>query len=209
MGFTMEDLERRLQDDAERDILDEKYPDSKPFDTLAQPNELRRLTKEAIYLTGGQYALLLQWLHPGLARGTFEHSDLEHRLLERVQSTIRFLSACIFGTELEKRAIFHLIHKENALVVGEGYSADDPELHKWTAATLFMSLKMVHETFFRKLERREEERLLKEAAIYGTSLRMPTDWWPKTLEEFYKYWDQNVETLEITEWARKLSKQLM
>ena len=209
MGFTMEDLERRLKNDAERDILEAKYPDAKPFDTIAQPNELRRFAKEAIYLTGGQYAILLQWLHPGLARGSIERSDFEHRLLGQLQTTSRFLNACIFGTELEKRAIFHVIHQEHALVVGDGHSADDPELHKWTAATLFMSLKMVHETFFRKLERREEERLFKEAAIYGTSLRMPTDWWPKTLEDFYKYWYHNIETLPMTDWARTLFSQLM
>ena len=209
MGFTMEDLERRLRNDAEQDLLDHVYPDAKPFDTIAQPNEIRRYAKETIYLSGGHYALLMQWLQPGLARGAVEHSEFNPRLLEHLQTTTRLLNAIIFGTELEKRAIFHMVNKKNALVVGEGYSAEDPELHKWTAATLFMSLKMVHEAFFRKLDRREEERLLREAAIYGTSLKMPPDMWPKDLDAFYEYWDYNIETLTVTEWAKTLFKQLM
>jgi uncharacterized protein (DUF2236 family) len=209
MGFTMEDLERRIKNDQDREMLDQKYPDAKPFDTIAQPNELRRLTKEAIYLTGGQYALLCLFLHPGLARGAVEHSDFDRHLMDRLRTTTRFINAVIFGTELEKRAVISVLHKEHEMVVGEGYSANDPELHKWTAATLFMSVKMVHEAFFHKLARNEEVRLYREAAIYGTSLKMPADWWPATLDDFYKYWDESIANLEMTKQAQTLSKQLL
>jgi hypothetical protein len=209
MGFTVEDLERRIRNDAEKGIVDEKFPDVHIFDTIAEPREIRKMAKEIIYLTGGQYAILLQWLHPGLARGSVEHSDFNYQLRERLQTTSRFLNAAVFGTNLEKKAVFSIIHKKNAAVKGEDYYADDPELHRWTAATLFMSLKMVHEAFFWKLTRREEERLYKESAIYGTSLRMPTDWWPATLDDFYTYWNHNIETLPVTPWAHTLFKQLM
>jgi uncharacterized protein (DUF2236 family) len=33
--------------------------------------------------------------------------------------------------------------------------------------------------------------------------------WPKTLDEFWEYWNDNCETLEITNWARSLAKDLL
>ena len=92
---------------------------------------------------------------------------------------------------------------------GEDYYADDPELHKWTAATLFMALIVVHEAFFGKLPRVKLEALFKESAVYATSLRMPPEMWPSTLDDFFVYWNHNVETLEITHWAKSLCKDLM
>ncbi|KAK2783141.1 hypothetical protein FQN53_009330 [Emmonsiellopsis sp. PD_33] len=56
-------------------------------------------------------------------------------------------------------------------------SQTTPELHKWTAATLFMAL--IGEVWLEK-----QEALLKETAIYATSLRRPPEMWPKTLDDF-------------------------
>jgi uncharacterized protein (DUF2236 family) len=115
----------------------------------------------------------------------------------------------VYGTLTEKEAIFSVIHGAHALVKGENYTADDPELHKWTAATLFMALVVVHEAFFGKLNREKLEALFKESAVYATSLRMPPEMWPETLEDFWVYWNHNVETLVVTDWAKSLSKDLM
>ncbi|KAH8682053.1 hypothetical protein BX600DRAFT_505677 [Xylariales sp. PMI_506] len=179
------------------------------FETLAEPKELKNYVDDAIYLTGGQFAILCQFAHPGLAEGSFKHSNFKYRILNRLQTTARFLNAAVLGTQEEKEAIFSVIHKKHAEVKGESYYADDPELHKWTAATLFMSLIVVHEAFFGKMSREKQESLYKEAAVYGTSLRMPTDMWPKTLDEFHAYWNHNIETLQITDWARSLAHDLL
>lgn len=92
---------------------------------------------------------------------------------------------------------------------GPGYDADNAELHKWTAATLFMSLIVVHETFFGKLSKEKQEVLFRESTVYGTSLRMLPDMWPKTLDEFYAYWDENIANLNVTPKAVQLSRDLM
>ena len=136
MGFTADDMARMIRDQSEKERVEARFGHIHVFDTIAEPIQLRKIAKEIIYLTGGQYAILLQWMHPGLARGSVEHSDFNYRLLERLETTSRFLNACVFGTELEKKAIFSVIHKKHAVVKGEDYYADDPELHRWTAATL-------------------------------------------------------------------------
>lgn len=186
-------------------------PFTKPtiYDAIAEPQELKSLVTESIYLLGGQFAILCQFAHPALAEGSYKHSNFAYRILERLQTTARFLNAAVFGTLEEKQAIFSVIHDKHAAVAGEGYSADDPELHKWTAATLFVSLLIVHETFFGKLPTRKVEALYKESAIYGTSLRMHPAMWPPSLTEFWEYWNRNVEELEVTDYARSLARDLL
>ena len=109
-----------------------------------------------------------------------------------------------------------IIHRKHATVKGGGedprfekYFADDPELHKWTAATLFMSLIVVHKAIFGPIGRAKEEQLFKETAIYATSLRMPPEMWPQTLDDFYVYWNDGIANLPITPWAKTLCHQLM
>ncbi len=87
---------------------------------------------------------------------------------------------------------------------GESYFADDPELHKWTAATLFISLVVVYKAIFGNLSKEKKEALFKETAVYATSFRMPPEMWPKTLEEFEVYWDDGIKNLPITPWAKTL-----
>jgi uncharacterized protein (DUF2236 family) len=73
----------------------------------------------------------------------------------------------------------------------------------------FHDLSHVHETFFGKLSKEKLEVLFKESAIYATSLHMPPEMWPPTLNDFWVYWDHNVQNLEITHWAKSLCKDLM
>lgn len=187
------------------------YPFTKPniHPTIAEPDKLKELVDESIYLLGGQFAILCQFAHPGLAEGSYKHSNFAYRIMNRLQTTARFLNAAVFGTLEEKQAIFSVIHAAHADVKGENYYADDPELHKWTAATLFVSLIVVHETFFGKMESKRVEQLYQESAVYGTSLRMHPAMWPATLSEFWEYWNHNLETLQITDWAKSLAKDLM
>ncbi|KAI4597222.1 hypothetical protein KJ359_004735 [Pestalotiopsis sp. 9143b] len=194
--------------DRDREV---QVPFEKPhiFETIAEPQELKNYVDDAIYLTGGQFAILCQFAHPGLAEGSYKHSNFAYRILNRLQTTARFLNAAVYGTQQEKEAIFSVIHNAHSEVKGESYYADDPELHKWTAATLFVSLVVVHEAFFGKLPRDKQEALYRESAVYGTSLRMPPDMWPPTLDAFWEYWHHTVATLEVTDWARSLARDLL
>ncbi|KAJ5743865.1 hypothetical protein N7533_008735 [Penicillium manginii] len=179
------------------------------FQPITEPKELRNVVENDIYLLGGQVAILCQFAHPALAKGSYKHSSFATRIPQRLRNTARFLNAAVCGTPEEKHAIFSVIHKYHARVKGDDYDANDPELHKWTAATLFFGIILVREAFFGKMSDAEMEVLLKESAIFGTSLRMPPEMWPATLAEFWTYWDHNIATLEVTDMARKLSRDLL
>lgn len=187
----------------------QKYQKPHIFEPVAEPKQLKKMVIEGIYLTGGQFAIICQFAHPGLAEGSYKHSNFAYRIMNRLKTTARFLYAAVYGTQSEKEAIFSQIHRAHKNVKGDGYYADDPELHKWTAATLFVSLIVVHEAFFGKVSRKKQEDLFRESSVYGTSLRMPPEMWPATLDDFWEYWNHNINTLEITDWARSLTRDLL
>ncbi|EFY86241.1 hypothetical protein MAC_07695 [Metarhizium acridum CQMa 102] len=179
------------------------------YETIQEPVLLRELLVDDIYLLGGQFAILCQFAHPGLAKGSYLHSSFASRIPQRLQNTARFLNAAVYGTPDEKRAVFSVIHGYHTHVKGDGYDANDPELHKWTAATLFVALVVVQDAFFGGFTDRQMELLYRESAVYGTSLRMPPDMWPATLDDFWAYWNRNIETLDVTDMARKLCRDLL
>ncbi|KAL4898343.1 hypothetical protein BDV59DRAFT_197266 [Aspergillus ambiguus] len=197
------------------EVLKARKPERKAFenthifDTIAEPKELKSIVENDIYLLGGQYAILCQFLKPALAKGSYNHSDFASRIEQRLRNTSRFINAAIFGTEEEKKAIFSVIHRYHARVKGADYDANDPELHRWTAATLFVSVVVVHEAFFGKMASSKMEALYKESAVFGTSLRMPPEMWPATLDKFWAYWNHNLDTLPVTDEARKLCQDLL
>lgn len=55
----------------------------------------------------------------------------------------------------------------------------------------------------------KKTQLMRECAVFGTGLRMPPEMWFDTLKDFYTYYNHNVETLEVTRWARELGDMLM
>ncbi|KAF9893529.1 hypothetical protein FE257_010841 [Aspergillus nanangensis] len=185
------------------------FLDTPIFDTIAEPTTLRTFVENDIYLLGGQYAILCQFAQPALAKGSFKHSDFASRIYQRLRNTSRFINAAVFGTHEEKAAIFSVIHKYHARVKGADYDANDPELHRWTAATLFVAIVVVHEAFFGKMSHGEIEALYRESAVFGTSLRMPPEMWPESLDAFWRYWNYNLETLVVTDEARKLCGDLL
>lgn len=185
------------------------YQETPIYNSVVEPSLLRTFSTEDIYLLSGQYAILCQFAHPALAKGTYRHSNFAKRIPNRLDNTMRFMNAATYGTEEEKRAIFSVIHRYHSRVKGDDYDANDPELHKWTAATLFVSFVAVHNVFFGELSREQTETLFKEFAIFGTSLRMPPEMWPDTLDEFWEYWNHNIATLEITDMARTMCHQLL
>lgn len=179
------------------------------YEPVAEPELLKTILSENIYLFSGQVAILCQFAHPALAKGSYKHSNFGARIPSRLTNTIRFMTAAVYGTQEEKELIFGIIHKYHARVKGDDYDAKDPELHKWTAATLFAAFVFVHEAFFGELPRDQQEILYKEYAIFGTSLSMPTEMWPATLDDFWDYWNDNIANLEVTDMAHKLSRDLL
>lgn len=179
------------------------------YEPVVEPELLKTILSENVYIFSGQVAILCQFANPALAKGSYKHSNFGARIPNRLTNTIRFMTAAVYGNQEEKELVFGIIHRYHARVKGDDYDAKDPELHKWTAATLFAAFVFVHEAFFGELPRDQQEILYKEYAIFGTSLSMPTEMWPATLDDFWDYWNYNIDNLEVSDMARKLSRDLL
>ncbi|KAK1774224.1 hypothetical protein QBC45DRAFT_338127, partial [Copromyces sp. CBS 386.78] len=143
--------------------------------------------------------------------------------LSRLRRTTAYILAVAIGTPEQKRVIVEMVRKQHAFVRGTGktvegneqikYDAADGELQKWVAATLFMGVCKARESFGwswswgsgarRQDKQSEEERwkLCKAHREYAVALNMPSEMWPRSMEEF--------DVLVVTEEARKLARILL
>jgi len=118
------DMEKSEMVKSENPIIPERDPEL--FKPVTEPVILKGLMKEPAFALGGQYAILMQFAHPRLAKGSYLHSNFADRIMGRLITTARYLSCTVFGTPEEIAAITSVIHRYHSRVKGEGYDADDP-----------------------------------------------------------------------------------
>jgi uncharacterized protein (DUF2236 family) len=145
---------------------------------------------EAALLLAGGSAVMNQLALPGVGRGVAEHSDTLSRPLDRLRTTLTYVFVMTLGTEEERRAVTRMVNRAHRVVRGEGYSAYDPQLQLWVAATLVRGGEQMYEKTFGPMDEASRERAYLDARIYGSALQMPEDLWPATRAEFETYWDR-------------------
>lgn len=183
--------------------------ETKLLDALDEPHQMRRIVREAILLAGGAIAILLQVAEPGVGKGVDNHSNFDYRPMDRLRTTMTYVYCMVYGTRVEKKAVINMVHRAHAPVRGENYSADDPELQLWVASTLYAVGTDVHQRVFGQLSTEMADEIYREYAVLALSLRVPAEMWPSTRKEFWEYWDKKVETLEVTDHARSVAKDLL
>lgn len=169
---------------------------------------IRRVGVEACLLAGAARAILLQVAHPLVGQGVAEHSRFTEDPLARLRGTLSFVYGTVFGSVEEADWIAGVVNGIHRHVVGAGYSADDPELQLWVAATLYQSAEQVYGLVFGPMPTAMAEELCRQSSVYATSLGCPAELWPATLDEFRSYWDRQVATLEISEAAKEICRNL-
>jgi len=173
------------------------------------PVALQKVVKEGILLSTGALAILLQIANPGVGQGVNEHSNFAYRPLDRLRTTMTYVYCMAFGTPLEKKTIIETVNRAHIPVAGPTYSADDPELQLWVAATLYGCGIDIYEKVFGKLDEATAEQCYQEYSVMATSLRVPEGMWPKTRKDFWAYWDDKIATLQITDHAKNVANDLL
>jgi len=177
---------------------------------------LKRLTGEQSLLSGASFAaVLLQIAHPGVGKGVGLHSDFDERVLERTNNTAMYVFSTIHGTPEERQAIRKFVTRKHARVYDNKdrnkrtYSALDPKLQLWVAATGFGTTMIAREMAGVPLSPEEQEQALQEFSTVGTGLQVPLEMWPRTVKDFWEYWDHVVQNeLEMTEPCRNTAYKL-
>ncbi|KAI1869706.1 uncharacterized protein JN550_005687 [Neoarthrinium moseri] len=177
------------------------------------------IVREGIILGAGAQAILLQVANAGVGAGVNEHSNFAYRVQDRLRTTMTFVYCMSFGTPQEKKTIVDMItavHKNVTGTLNEGrdkgktYSALDPKLQLWVAATLYATGLPIYERVFGKITNEDlHEKIYREYSILACALQVPPEMWPRTRKDFWAYWDHEIATIEVTQHARDIAKDLL
>ncbi|KAE8358722.1 hypothetical protein BDV27DRAFT_150209 [Aspergillus caelatus] len=184
-------------------------PDDELLDSLQSTENVQKIVREGVLLATGAAAILLQVAMPGVAKGVDNHSSFAYRPLHRLRTTLTFVYCMAFGTKDEKRAIISMVNRAHAEVKGPDYSADDPHLQMWVAATLYASGIFMYEEVYGAMDPRKADMIYREYSVLARSLRVPLEIWPKDRKAFWRYWDKTVANLEVTDHARNIAQDLL
>ena len=171
--------------------------------------EMRRVAREGALLAGGARAILLQIAHPAVGRGVAEHSDFAGRPLDRLRATLTYVYCVTFGTPEEIEAVAAAVTAAHRKVTGAGYRASDPELQLWVAATLYDTALLVYGELFGRLDAAAADRVYEQYAVLGTALQVPAGSWPSDRAAFGAYWEHMVNTIEVSDEARRVAQDLL
>ncbi|MGL3805525.1 oxygenase MpaB family protein [Paeniglutamicibacter sp. R2-26] len=176
-----------------------------------------RYAPESVYLLGGGRAILLQLAMPQVGHGVARHSDFANNPMGRLHGTLTYIYALSNGTEAQRDAVRGIVHRAHAPVRGSAaadgshpaYSARDPKLQLWVAATLYDSAMQIHEAVLPALDDATAEQLYREYARLGTELGMPDAYWPADRAAFAEYWQRTCTDLEVDQRVREVAAELL
>ena len=182
---------------------------------MAGVGTLSDVSGDAILVAGGARAILLQLANPAVGAGVAAHSDFASRPLERLHATLTFCYAQAYGTPADKQAVARRVNAAHGPVTGTAasgapaYSAFDPRLQLWVAATLYDTAAQVHDLVFGPLGPAEADELYAEYAVIGTALQMPAELWPENRAAFRSWFDSEVGALTVSQDAQAVARQLL
>lgn len=141
-------------------------------------------------MLGSGSAVMYQLAVWGVGKGVAEHSTTMQRPVDRLRTTLTYVYVMGLGTDEERAKVARMVNRAHVPVRGEGYSAFDPDLQLWVAATLAEVAREMYERIFGPLDEATLEHLYREGWVYGTALQVKPEMWPPTRAEFDRYWDR-------------------
>lgn len=145
---------------------------------------------EGALLLGAGSTVMNQLALYGVGKGVAEHSTTLDRPLDRLRTTLTYVYVMTLGTEEEKKTVARLVNRAHRTVRGKDYTAFDPSLQLWVAATLAQNGELIYEKTFGPMSEATRERSYRECWIFGTALQVPEEMWPPTRSEFTHYWER-------------------
>lgn len=148
----------------------------------------RLVNAERLVLLSWPRAILLQFAHPLIAAGIYEHSHFRARpaaTVQRLRNTVRAMLALTFGSPAERQRtldkIMAIHRRVNGTLsadvgrfrAGTPYSAEDGELVLWVHATLIESVPMFYELLVAPLTPEQYDAYCDEAA--GVAIALGAD----------------------------------
>ncbi|BCD88232.1 hypothetical protein PSm6_46390 [Pseudomonas solani] len=151
---------------------------------------------------------ILQNMHPGLAAGVLQHSDLFANPWNRLLRSIPPILGVVYdggqaaGTALQVRSFHRDIKGQDGQ--GRPYHALSPELFYWAHATFFEAQIALQQWLGTPLDEQQCERLYQESVHWYALYGLPMGQVPESYVAFQEYWqrmlEQRLQPTEITAW---------
>ena len=138
-----------------------------------------------------------------------DHSDFSSDPFARLRRTLDATFTIVFGTVAQAEATAAALRSVHDRVVGPGYAANDPELLLWVHATLIDTALRIHNRFLRPLRPDEAERYYDESMTIAEVIGIPRSAQPPDLTAFRAYVRDMVGSLEVTDTARRLARDIL
>jgi len=165
---------------------------------------------ERMLLLGAGSTVMYQLAMKGVGLGVAEHSTTLTRPVDRLRTTLTYVYVMSFGTDEEQKAISRMVNRMHAGVRSpDRYSAHDPELQLWVAATLARNGEELYQRVFGPMDEATKERCYRDAWIFGTALQVKPEMWPQTRAEFDTYWEESLLRLEPDPIVQRYAGQLL
>lgn len=175
--------------------------------------DIADLAPEAVLLAGAGRAILLQLANPAVGHAVARHSGFAADPLPRLHRTLSYAYALTNGTPAQQRLVKSRVQRAHLPVESAGsvppYSAADPQLQLWVAATLYETTMRVHDAVFPALPPDVAETVYRQHAVLGTALGMPADLWPASRRDFAAYWERQVAALSVDPTIRGVARELL
>ena len=167
-----------------------------PATTLADIN------REAYIYFGAGSTVAWQMAMPGVGHGVARHSSTLERPLDRLRATMSYVYAVTLGSDEDRSRIARHVNRAHRPVRGDGYSAFDPQLQLWVAATLYRGALDVHELFVGPVAPAARESLYRQAHAFGRTLQVDDAQWPADVDAFDRWWDAQLGALAVDDEVR-------
>ncbi|WP_233205931.1 oxygenase MpaB family protein [Cryobacterium sp. Y82] len=168
---------------------------------------------EGILIAAGGRAILLQLANPAIGHGVADHSNFAARPLDRLNGTLSFVYATVFGPADLAAAMAERVNHAHVPVHSTGttprYNAFTPELQLWVAATLYDSATHLHALIYGPLDEATADAVYREYSRLGTALQVPPELWPKDRVAFRQYWDEQLQLLRTDAATRAVAHELL
>lgn len=174
---------------------------------------MQRVAGEGLLIAAGGRAILLQLANPAIGHGVADHSDFSRRPLDRLNGTLSYVYAIVFGDEELAAEMAARVNHAHLPVHSRGttpkYNAFTPELQLWVAATLYESALHLHGLIYGPLDDKTADQVYREYSRLGTSLQVPPELWPTDRAAFRRYWDQQLMLLTTDAATRAVAHELL
>ncbi|MDJ0377889.1 oxygenase MpaB family protein [Cryobacterium sp. PH31-L1] len=168
---------------------------------------------EGILIAAGGRAILLQLANPPIGHGVADHSDFAARPLDRLNGTLSYVYAIVFGNAEQAEAMTARVNHAHGPVHSEGttpkYNAFTPKLQLWVAATLYESATHLHGLVYGPLDDDTADAVYREYSRLGTSLQVPPQLWPSDRAAFGRYWNEQLALLTTDAATRAVAHELL